>query len=213
MPPTTRATTTTAAPTSRPVRLPLGGPEVAGEPGAVGSPPGGGTYGGGVAGGGVEEGGGVEVGGGAVGIGPLVRGGTMDAVGGGAGGGVIRPGAGGGAASGVIAAAPASGCARCNPSAVCRLGEVIAPGPADVKCAWRAAPSAIECFGSVSTATGRPSAEVTSCATSGMRLEPPTRTTALRSDGCSPAVRNARGVVAVTVSSSVGRSIASSSSG
>ena len=162
-------------------------------------------------GGGVDE---PEVAsGGAVGMGPLVRGGTIDAVGGGAGGGV-RPRAGGGGEHGRGergAGERRRGLRRRQPlgSLAAGRGERTRPGRGEVR-VTRGAERPIACFGSVSSATGRPSADVTSCATSGMRLEPPTSTTALRSEGCSPAVRSAR-VVAATVSSIAGRSIASSS--
>ena len=50
----------------------------------------------------------------------------------------------------------------------------------------RAAPSATTCFGSESTATGRPSSAVTSSATMGMREDPPTSSTLVRSSARRP---------------------------
>ena len=73
-----------------------------------------------------------------------------------------------------------------------------------------AAPIAMAFFGSVSTATGRPSWSETSCATSGIRDEPPTSSTAVSCSGVSPAEPTARRR-AETVSSTWGRIIASNS--
>ena len=73
-----------------------------------------------------------------------------------------------------------------------------------------AAPFAIAFFGSASTATGRASPSDTSCATSGIRDEPPTSSTAESSPGLHPAERTAVRS-ASTVSSTCGRIIDSNS--
>src|SRR6202012_1223982 len=67
-----------------------------------------------------------------------------------------------------------------------------------------AAPMAIAVVGSASTATGRRSSSDTSCETSGIRDDPPTSRTALRSSGVSPAELIARRSDRI-VSSSAGR--------
>ncbi len=76
--------------------------------------------------------------------------------------------------------------------------------------ATRAAPRATACLGWASSATGRPKAEPTICATSGMRDEPPTSSTRSISAGSTPAEATARRRLAM-LSSSEGRIIPSSS--
>ena len=73
-----------------------------------------------------------------------------------------------------------------------------------------AAPLAMAFLGSASTATGRPSCSETSCATSGIRDEPPTSSTVVSCSGSQPADRTAVRS-AVTVSSTCGRIIDSNS--
>ncbi len=77
--------------------------------------------------------------------------------------------------------------------------------------ATNAAPSAIECFGWASTATGRPVASRTISATSGMREVPPTRRTRSTPSNPSPALLTARPSAPI-VSVIRGRIISSNSS-
>src|SRR5215207_2016137 len=66
-----------------------------------------------------------------------------------------------------------AGVAMTGWAAVAPMARASAPPPP----ATRAAPRATACLGWASSATGRPNAEATSCATSGTRDDPPTRRT------------------------------------